>query len=201
MPEWMQVDLPVLPPVGILSYLSAKSLQDLAVYGKYERFQPGENLIEEGTPQHRLYIVVEGTMQISAMVSGQEIVYCQIEPGECLGEVSLFEEGPASATVRAITVSVLWSMDINEMITYLSEHVGGGGALLMGIARCLSQRLRQANQTIARHHLNDVTPIHQNRSEPIRAEVVDAPSNFFDKLQKKFGSDGKKPKIPTEIKL
>ncbi|MES2307766.1 MAG: cyclic nucleotide-binding domain-containing protein [Verrucomicrobiota bacterium] len=202
MPEWIQVDLPMLPPVGLLAYLSAKSLGDLAHYGKFEKFQPGETLIQEGDPQTRLYIVVQGSLQISGRASGKEIVYCQIEAGECLGEVCLFEAGNASATVQPTTECVLWSLDIHELIQYLTEHLGGGGALLMGIARCLSHRLRSANQQIAKSHVQELQVTFSIKTAPLRVEAPTPSKTFLSRLSDKLkGHEEPKSKISTEIKL
>ncbi len=202
MPQWLQVDLPMLPPVGILAYLSSKSLSDLAAYGKFEKYEPGEAVIQEGTDQSRLYIVVQGTLQISSLASGKEIIYCQIDAGECLGEVSLFERGAASATVKASTESVLWSLDIQELFQYLTEHLGGGGALLMGIARCLSHRLRAANQQVAKSHIQETQHTFAIKTTPLRVDTPTQTKSFFQKLSDSLkGADGPKPKISTEIKL
>jgi CRP-like cAMP-binding protein len=202
MPEWIQVDLPILPPVGILAYLSAKSLGDLTHYGRFEKFQPGETLIQEGDPQNRLYIIVQGSLQISGMASGREILYCQIDAGECLGEVCLFEAGTASATVRPITECILWSLDIHELIHYLTEHLGGGGALLMGIARCLSHRLRSANQQVAKIHVQDLQVTFSIKTAPLRVDAPIPAKTFLSRLSDRLkGTDESKSKISTEIKL
>lgn len=202
MSEWIEVDLPMLPPVGILAYLSSKSLGDLATYGKFERFQPGERIIQEGFEQTRLYIIVQGTLQISSLTSGKEVIYCQIEAGECLGEVSLFEGGLASANVTALNESVLWSLGINEVVHYLTEHVGGGGALLMGIARCLSHRLRAANLQIAKSRTQEVQHTFAIKTKPLRVESTPCAKTFFEKLSSKLkGEEDPKKKISTEIKL
>ncbi len=202
MAEYLPLQLPALPPVGILAYLSSKSLSDLGAYGKYEKAIDQELLIQEGMPQTRLYILVEGSLQISGMSSGKEIPYCKIEPGECLGEVCLFEAGYASATVRSIGESILWSLDINELILYLTEHLGGGGALLMGIARCLSHRLRSANQQIAASHHSESKEIFHTKTTPLRADSPQIERSFLEKLSLKLkGVEDGKSKISKDIKL
>ena len=202
MAQWLPLQLPALPPVGILAYLSSKSLVDLGGYGKYEKISDQELLIQEGAVQTRLYILVEGSLQISGMSSGKEIIYCKIEPGECLGEVCLFEEGTASATVCSIGESILWSLDIHELIKYLSEHLGGGGALLMGIARCLSHRLRSANQQVSDSHHDEVKINFSDKTTPLRANAPQAGPSFLEKLSLKLKRvEEPKNKISKDIKL
>ncbi len=197
---WMEIP-PALPAVGILAGLSDQSLVTLAPYGRYDQIAPGTKIINEGESQDRFYVVVSGKLAISAVVAGQTVPLGTAEAGECLGEVSVLEPGPASATVEVTEEAVLWSMNLEGMRIYLSEHVGGGGALLMGMAQCLSQRIRQANHLVSQHHTVPVEPLPFARERAITAENTPVSLGFFDKLKKSMGAGEKKVKISTEIKL
>jgi CRP-like cAMP-binding protein len=199
-PEGFEELPPPLPALGILANLSDRSLTNMATYGRYEKVAPGTVLIKEGDPQDRFYVVVAGKLAISAMASGQEVPLNVAEVGECLGEVSLLEPGAASATVKVIEPSTLWSMNLGDLRSYLTEHAGGGGALLMGMASCLSQRLRMANQLIAKHRVVPVETLPAGRERAITAENTPVQVGFFDRLKKSMGGE-KKVKISTEIKL
>ena len=192
---------PPLPPLGILSSLSDQSLINLASYGQYQKFAVGDVIIKEGDPQDRFYVVVNGKLAITALASGKEVPLSTAEAGECLGEVSLLEPGAASASVKVLELATLWSMNLENLRVYLSEHAGGGGALLMGMASCLSQRLRQANQLIAHHRVVPVEILPQGRERAITAENTPVQIGFFDRLKKSMGAGEKKVKISTEIKL
>ena len=200
-PEGFEELAPPLPPLGILSHLSDRSLSNMATYGRYQKSEVGEVLIKEGDVQDRFYVVVEGKLAISAMASGNEVPLSVAEVGECLGEVSLLDPGAASATVKVIESATLWSMDLEDLRRYLSEHAGGGGALLMGMASCLSHRLRQANKLIAKHRVVPVEILPAGRERAITAENTPVQVGFFDRLKKSMGSGDKKVKISTDIKL
>jgi CRP-like cAMP-binding protein len=201
-PEGFEELPPPLPPLGILSNLSDRSLANMAAYGRYEKFAPGAVLIQEGDPQDRFYVVVTGKLEITAMASGKEVHLSTAEVGECLGEVSLLDPGSASATVKVIEPSTLWSMNLDDLRSYLGEHAGGGGALLMGMASCLSTRLRQANQLIAKHRVVPAETLPAGRDRAITAENTPVQVGFFDRLKKSMGASGeKKVRISTEIKL
>lgn len=190
---------PSLPPVGILAGLSVESLLNLAGYGVYFNCKEGEEIIEEGRDQDRLYILVEGELQIFASVSGTQMSLAKVEPGECIGELAVLVPSPASATVRAIADSVLWSMDGDALRTYISEHPGGGGVFLMGMAQILSSRLHEANRRISE---NNIAPIF---TAPRMEAVITAPTasqlGFFDMIKKSLAGGEQKVKISTEIKL
>jgi len=200
-PEGFEELPPPLPPLGILSNMSDRSLANMAAYGRWEKVAPGEVLIKEGEPQDRFYVVVSGKLAVTALASGQEVPLSVAEVGECLGEVSLLEPGMASATVTVVEPSTLWSMDLADLRSYLSEHAGGGGALLMGMASCLAQRLRQANLLIAKHRVMPIETLPAGRERAITAENTPMQVGFFDRLKKSISGGEKKVKISTEIKL
>ena len=192
---------PTLPPLGILSGLSDQSLSNLAAFGQYTQIPAGTVIIKEGETQDRFYVVVAGKLAVTALASGTEVPLSIAEPGECLGEVSLLEPGPASANVTVTEQATLWSMNLDNLRSYLAEHAGGGGALLMGMASCLSQRLRMANQLIAQHCMNPVESLPVGRERAITAENTPVQIGFFDRLKKSMGGSEKKVRISTEIKL
>lgn len=200
LPDGWQELPPPLPPLGILASMSDRSLANLASFGRYDRFDVGTKIIEEGTEQDRFFVVVQGKLAISALASGKEVPLNVAEAGECLGEVSLLEPGPASASVKVVEAATLWSMNMENLRAYLSEHAGGGGALLMGMASCLSARLRQANLLIAKHQVTPVEILPRGRERAITADNTPVQVGFFDRLKKSIGGE-KKVKISTEIKL
>jgi CRP-like cAMP-binding protein len=200
LPDGWQELPPPLPPLGILASMSDRSLANLASFGRYDRFDVGATIIEEGTEQDRFFVVVQGKLAISALASGKEVPLNVAEAGECLGEVSLLEPGPASASVKVVEAATLWSMNMENLRAYLSEHAGGGGALLMGMASCLSARLRQANNLIAKHQVTPVEILPRGRDRAITADNTPVQVGFFDRLKKSIGGE-KKVRISTEIKL
>lgn len=197
---WVEMP-PALPPLGILSGLSDQSLANLASYGHYQKFPAGSEIITEGALQDRFYVVVSGKLAITALAGGKEVNLNTAEAGECLGEVSLLEPGPASATVRVLEEAAMWSMNLDDLRAYLSEHAGGGGALLMGMASCLSQRLRQANSLIGRNNVMPSEMCLQGRERAITADNTPVQIGFFDRLKKSMGGGTQKVKISTEIKM
>jgi CRP/FNR family cyclic AMP-dependent transcriptional regulator len=191
---------PALPALGILAGLSDRSLTNLASYGRYHRLPAGTEIIREGESQDRFYVVVSGLLAISARARNMEMPLSEARAGECLGEVSLLEPGPASAGVRVVEDAMLWSMDIGDLRAYLSEHAGGAGALLMGMATCLSKRLRQANQLIAQHRVLPVETLPQGRERAITATNAPVQIGFFDRLKQTIVIP-KKVRISTKIKM
>jgi CRP/FNR family transcriptional regulator, cyclic AMP receptor protein len=188
-----------LPQLGILSMMSPQALTTLSGYGTYGSFRGGEIVIAEGVPQDKFYVVVDGLLEVYVTVDGQTVTLAQVDAGECLGEAALLTPGPAVASVVTLQDAVLWSMDAAALTQYLSQHVGGGGTLLMGMAQCLSQRLRSANQQIMEHCDKPQLRV-QAAVKAIHAPTQNLKKGLFSGL---FGSSpsDKKVKIRTEIKL
>lgn len=191
---------PALPPLGILVGLNKRSLSNLATFGRYDRFPVGTEIIREGELQDRFYVVVEGQLAVSANSCGKEVPLSMAQPGECLGEVSLLEPGPASASIRVVNDATLWSMDIGELRDYLMAHTGDAGILLMGMASCLSYRLRKANQLIGQHHKVPVEILPRGRERAITAGNTPVNIGFFERIKQSLAGN-KKIRISTKIKM
>jgi CRP/FNR family cyclic AMP-dependent transcriptional regulator len=192
---------PELPQLGILVGLGQRSLTHLASFGRFERFPVGMEIIREDELQDRFYVVIEGQLSISAHTCGREVPLSTAQAGECLGEVSLLDPGPASASIRVTEDAILWSMDIVALREYLWAHTGDAGILLMGMASCLSNRLRQANLLISQHHVVPI-PVAYSMERAITADRTPVHLGFFDRIKKSLGADkDKKIRISTKIKM
>lgn len=189
-----------LPPLGILAGLSERSLVDLAAYGRCHRLPAKSELMREGEMQDRFYIVVSGEVGITTEIGGKEVSLSTAKSGDCIGELNLLDPGPASATVKVRKDSTLWSMDAEQLRTYLFEHTGGAGALLMGIAHTLSNRIRTANQLIIQNHKTPIETLPPGRERAITATNTPVQLGFFDRLRKSLSSS-KKVRISTKIKM
>lgn len=187
-----------LPAVGIL--LGMNEPATLAKYGHFFAGKPGDEIIREGAEQNHLYIVVEGRLEVSAQVSGKKIVLAKIEPGECIGEASLLNPSPAGATVTVLEKALLWKMSGEAFNKYLVDHPGGGGILLLGMAQCLSRRLREANARVAQHHLPPNFALPHFGTQAIRAPDMGVQTSLFKKIKHSLVGT-KQIKIPTEIKM
>src|SRR5580693_2123754 len=107
---------------------------------------PGNVIIEEGAMQTEVFVVISGKLEVRAkQEDGSEVLLAQIGPGETLGEISLFNPGPAAATVTAVEFSQLWRIADDDLIHFMEENPGAGNVLLRTLASILAQRLRQVD--------------------------------------------------------
>jgi hypothetical protein len=65
----------------------------------FVRLQPGEDLVEQGAPGGRLFVLFDGVLLV--LRDGRKVT--EVGPGAVLGEMALLEGGRRTATLRAVT--------------------------------------------------------------------------------------------------
>ena len=102
----------------------------------------GTRIIEYDGPCSRLYLVWDGLLTASIDDKSGKIVLGQIRPGEWIGEVTLIEPGPATASVTCTEDSVLLSMTHEAFNKLRNENPRAAGALMHALSLNLVDRLR-----------------------------------------------------------
>jgi CRP-like cAMP-binding protein len=99
--DWL-LDL-ILPP----DIVQLKTEQTAGVSRAH--FEPGEVIFREGDRGDRLYVVLEGEVEIvTEEPPSKETVRARFRTGDCFGEMALVSDRPRSATARTVTrVNVL----------------------------------------------------------------------------------------------
>jgi len=137
---------PTLPPFSWIGHLKEDDRDLLSSYGEFFPGHPGNVIIEEGSMQTEVVVVISGKLEVRAkQEDGSEITLAQVGPGETLGEISLFQPGPATATVTAVEFSQLWRIADADLMNFMQENPGAGNVLLRTLASILAQRVRQLN--------------------------------------------------------
>lgn len=101
-----------LKRVGIFAGLSSGHLDRLAMEGRECRFAGGEPVIRQGDPGESLFVVLEGSVEVSAReADGLPVVITTIGPRGFFGEMSLMTGEVRSATITATAESSLLEID------------------------------------------------------------------------------------------
>jgi len=117
------------------------------------RIRRGEVLFSEGAAGDRLYIVTEGKVKLGrSSADGRENLLAILGPGQMFGELSLFDPGPRSATVTAVTDCTMRSLSHDE----LGHWLDGRPEVARGLLTQLAGRLRRANDVVADLVFSDV---------------------------------------------
>ena len=108
MPKFVPATVHELQRVGLLASLSGETLNRLASLMQRENIPAGEGVIEEGAKDERFYVLLTGMMTVSQKDLGPRRV---LRPGDYFGEVAAAMRVPRTASVRALTPSVVASCD------------------------------------------------------------------------------------------
>ena len=139
-----------LGQIPIFGGLSEEVLKRIAEVGTVGALPTGAQLISEGEPAHSLFVVYEGEVEICKRGDqGIEVRLAVLHPGDCLGEMSLIDIQPRSATARALSPAVVFRLGHAEIGKLRGSHPEVYTLLVMNIAREISRRLRAADQALA----------------------------------------------------
>ena len=143
----------VLGSVPLFAALDADSAATLEKMLTTRNVGRGHVVFSEGDDGDRLFIVLEGKVKITrASADGRENLIAVLGAAEMFGELSLFDPGPRTASVSAITDSTLASLDHDDLRPLLLERPGVAVELLQALA----QRLRRTNEAMADLVFTDV---------------------------------------------
>lgn len=125
----------------ILSELSNRDIDWLLTHGHQQQVPEGTVLIQEGEPINALYIVLDGTLNVSvAGLKSRELA--KISCGEVLGEMSFVDGSPPSATVKALEDSLVLAIAKPTLSKKLEQDVLFSLRFYQAITKFLSYRLR-----------------------------------------------------------
>jgi CRP-like cAMP-binding protein len=113
----------------------------------------GEVLFHEGDAGDAVYVVVEGKVKLGRTApDGRENLLAILGPGQMFGELSLFDPGPRSATVTAVTDTVFLVLSHEGLQRWLLARP----EVARGLLAQLAGRLRRANDIVADLVFSDV---------------------------------------------
>jgi CRP-like cAMP-binding protein len=108
--------------------------------------KPGKVLFVTGDPGNGFYSVLEGSMKVVLQSGeGSEQLLAVLGPGSIVGELSLFDGRPRSATVIALKPSRLAFVEKSAFQRFADDHPGVYRHMLDIVGR----RLRVSNDTLA----------------------------------------------------
>ncbi len=77
----------------------------------YETFQDGQIIFQEGTHGDWIYLIEEGSVEISKKMRGRRVVIEILPRGEIFGEMAFISKMPRTATATAIGETTLGIID------------------------------------------------------------------------------------------
>jgi CRP/FNR family transcriptional regulator, cyclic AMP receptor protein len=149
----MLSNLELIRRVPLFSMLTNQQAEAIAEAIVKRRFKRGETIVEQGKKSNALFILLTGRARVvTSDTRGREVILATLNPGDHLGEMSLIDNDPHSATVRAEVQTDVLMLGRIEFARCLPENTTMAYAVMKGLV----QRLRQADRKIESLALLDV---------------------------------------------
>ncbi len=159
--------VPKLKRVPLFTDMSEYDLHQIDQITVERRYGKGEVIIEENTAAERFFIIFRGKIEITKKFEdGEQFVLGVHSDGEFFGEMAILDEGPRSATARALestTVLEISRTDFEKLLytapvlaftimRELSSRLRDTGALLISY-------LQRKNRQLAKAYLDTVNTV------------------------------------------
>ena len=132
---------------SIFSGLSSDQISGVLDTANEAVFQAGDSIMTEGEEGGELYVIVGGSVQIEKKAGNDltiKIAHAE-KKGMMLGEMSLIDMKPRSASVIAITEVTLIALKREGLADLFDKDPKILATISLNIARALSARLRSSN--------------------------------------------------------
>lgn len=112
---------------------------DPLMYFRHEKdhttFEAGADLLREGEPADRMYVIVEGRVRIHA----KGTTLGELGPGEIIGEVALLDARPRSASATALELTKAAAIDEKRFLFMVQNTP----RFALHVMRVMAERLRK----------------------------------------------------------
>ncbi len=135
-----------LRQVDLLAQLSLEQLEAVAQLTEEGEYLAGEQIVREGEPGDRLYLLLEGSVRVvKGYATPQELELRTLEAVDYFGEMAVLADEPRSATIVAASPARLLSLDGESLRELIREHPD----ISFSIFRVLTSRLRAAESRLS----------------------------------------------------
>jgi signal transduction histidine kinase len=111
-----------LRDLPILSSLGDEEVARLAAAGRERRLAEGEFLFHQGDRATAFHLVLDGKLETTREVAGEQVLLLDHGPGGFLGAMALLTETPYRGTTFAVADTVLFELDGEELRRLAFTH-------------------------------------------------------------------------------
>lgn len=130
----------------LFSNLSEEQMNELLDMMYEERVSVGVNIVQEGEPGDTLYVIRSGRAEVLKQDDNGDFHHiAMLKPGDVIGEISLIDDRPRSATVRAVENTQLIALTVADLKEKSKPEVSLENILKVNFAKIMSQNIRRLN--------------------------------------------------------
>lgn len=174
----------LLKQVPLFTGLSEAELDKLVTMSRQVDLQTGDTLLREGEPGDSMFVVLEGKLQVTKKAGESEVILAERGPGEVMGEMSVLNQAPRSATVRALAPSKLLEVNEDTFFNLMEASPSAARAILHTFAARLSNTegmLRQSEKMASlgtlsagiAHELNNPAAAARRAASQLRDQLAE----------------------------
>ena len=143
----------LLQHVDLFSHLTTDQLEQLATQARELSFRKHAVLINEGDPGESMYVIKSGSVKVFVSDEmGRELVLYEQGPGAVIGDISLLDDAPRSASVITLEPTTAIMIAKQAFLDCLRQSP----ETAINIIRSLTARLRDATEGSRRLALDNV---------------------------------------------
>ncbi len=109
-------------------------------------FENGEVIFTEGDDSREMYVVVSGSVEVNKKTKSGEVHLAHLSKGDFVGEMSLLESLPRSATARAVGKTKLLVIHPGGFLLKIRRDPTFAFEMLQS----LSRRIRMTNESLVK---------------------------------------------------
>ena len=147
----------LLREVRLLKPFSDAELSQLVQMGQGQHYEAHSNVVIEGEMSWGLYLILGGQVGIfkTNKLTGESYDVGQLRKGNFFGEMSLVDNNPRSATVKALTDCHLFYISKEQFARFLAQSKDIQLRFFEGCIRTLVGRLRELddNYVVSQYQL------------------------------------------------
>ncbi|MGH7198583.1 MAG: patatin-like phospholipase family protein [Candidatus Omnitrophota bacterium] len=154
---------------ALFSGLTQWELKSISQMTRLVEFKKDEVIYKEGGEAGSFYIIVSGRFEASTTVYDKKKILAYLRRGDYFGEMSLLTNEPHSATIRALSDSLLLELKKDDF----KKAVEHNAAISLELSRRLSSRLRGTSDERSRLlSKSDVISIYSSQRRSGRTEFA-----------------------------
>ncbi len=165
--------------IPLFSAVGDEDLERVADHLIERRFPKHKTIVEEGLPGDYMYVIREGRVQVSKLSDdGREKILEFLDAGDFFGEMSLLDDAPRSATVRALSDTRILALSRTDFLNVMRRSPDVAMAVVQELTRRLRdtdeqasslsfQRVKQRTQGLLQRLAKDETGLEGRRITPV----------------------------------
>ena len=145
----------LLIDIPLFDKIDGKELGVIAKHMNFIELKQNEILFKEGAKGDYVCFVVDGIIEVlKQTIKGANVNIAKLSKGRSIGEMSIIDNTPRSATVRSASKSTIVTLSKKGFDTILEEQPKIGIKILKGLARLLSLNMRKTSSRLADYMLS-----------------------------------------------